>query len=83
VPSSSSTRNAPVAVTVLLAVLGLALIVIAAFYFTHTADQLPSFLPGHQAGSNHHHTKHGVAALVLGLAAWVAAWMSAGKKTPH
>jgi uncharacterized membrane protein len=83
VPSSSSTRNAPVAVTVLLAVLGLALIVIAAFYLTQTADQLPSFFLGHQAGSNHHHTKHGVAALVLGLAAWVAAWMSAGKKTPH
>ena len=82
-PSPSSTRNAPVAVTALLAILGLALIVIAAFYFTHTADQLPSFFPGHQAGSSHHHTKHGVAALVLGLAAWVGAWMSAGKKTPH
>jgi hypothetical protein len=82
-PSTSSTRNAPVAVTVLLAVLGITLIVIAAFYFTQTADQLPSFFPGHQAGSSHHHTKHGVAALVLGLIAWVAAWMSAGKKTPH
>jgi hypothetical protein len=82
-PSTSSTRNTPVAVTALLAILGLALIVIAAFYFTHTADQLPSFLPGHQAGSNHHHTKHGAAALLLGLAACVAAWMSAGKKPPH
>ena len=82
-PSTSSTRNAAVAVTALLAILGLALIVIAAFYFTQTADQLPSFFPGHQAGSGHHHTKHGVAALVLCLAAWVAAWMSAGKKTPH
>ena len=82
-PSSSSTRNAPVAVTVLLFILGLALIVIAAFYFIQTADQLPSFFPGHQTGGNHHHTKHGVAALVLGLAAWVAAWMSAGKKAPR
>jgi hypothetical protein len=34
--SSSPTRNAPVAVTVLLSVLGLALIVIAAFYFIQT-----------------------------------------------
>ena len=48
----------------------------SAFYFTQTADQLPSFTPGHQAGSNHHHTKHGVAALLLGLAAWIDAWMS-------
>ena len=82
-PSTSPTRNAPVAVTVLLSVLGLSLIVIAAFYIIQTADQLPSLFPGHQTGGNHHHTKHGVAALVLGLAAWVAAWMSAGKKTPH
>ena len=82
-PSTSSTRNAPLAVTALLAILGLALIVIAAFYFTQTADQLHSFFPGHQAGSSQHHTKPGVAALVLGLAAWVAAWMSTGKKTPH
>ena len=80
-PSSSPTRNAPVAVTVLLSIL--ALIVIAAFYFIQTADQLPSLFPGHQTGGNHHHTKHGVAALVLGLAAWVAAWMSAGKKAPR
>jgi hypothetical protein len=82
-PSTSSTRNAPLAVTLLLAILGLALIVIAAFYLTQTANHLPSYFPGHQAGSNHHHTKHGAAALLLGLAAWIAAWMSAGKKTPH
>ena len=44
-PSSSSTRNAPVAVTALLAILGLALIVIAAFYFTHIADQAALVAP--------------------------------------
>ncbi len=43
-----------------LAVLGLVLAAAAVDYFTHTAGALPSFLPGHQAGSTHHHTKHGV-----------------------
>jgi hypothetical protein len=42
---------------------------------------LPSFFPGHQAGSSHHHAKHGVAALILGALAFLGAWMSAGKKT--
>ena len=78
--SSPSTRNAPPIVTGLLVVLGLVLIVIAVIYLTQTADQLPSFFPGHQAGGSHHHTKHGLAALALGLAAFIGAWMSAGKK---
>ncbi len=81
--SAPTTRNAPLAVTALLVVAGIALLVIAVVYFTKTATQLPSYFPGHQAGSSHHHTKHGVAALVLGLIAWVGAWMSAGRKTTH
>jgi len=78
--SSSSTRNAPPIVTWLLVVLGIVLIVVGVLYFTRTADQLPSFFPGHQAGSDHHHTKHGVAAVILGLIAFIGAWFSAGKK---
>ncbi|MDX6369593.1 MAG: hypothetical protein QOG93_1095, partial [Gaiellaceae bacterium] len=40
---------------------GLILIVIAVVYWIEPAKSLPSFFPGHQAGSNHHHTKHGIA----------------------
>jgi len=81
VSSTSSERNAPRIVTALLVVLGIALIVIGVVYLTQTASQLPSFFPGHQAGSSHHHAKHGVAALILGVLALLGAWMSAGKKT--
>ena len=57
---------------------GVALIVIAIFYFAKSADALPSFFPGHEAGSAHHHIKHGIAALVVGLGAFVFAWFQTG-----
>ena len=59
-------------------VLGVLLIVVAIVYFTSTASGLPSFFPGHQAGSGTHHTKHGIAALLLGLACFVFAWFQTG-----
>jgi hypothetical protein len=68
------------AVTVALVVIGLALIVVSIVYFTETAANLPSFFPGHQAGDTHHHTKHGLAALAVGLVAFIGAWMSLGTK---
>jgi hypothetical protein len=61
-------------------VAGIALIVIAAIYFAEPARSLPGFFPGHQAGSGHHHVKHGIAALCVGLAAFVLAWFRTGPK---
>jgi uncharacterized membrane protein len=78
--SESSNRNAPVWVTGLLALAGVVLVVIAVVYFAESAGNLPSFFPGHQAGSAHHHVKHGIAALVVGLVAFVGAWLSSGTK---
>ena len=40
----------------------------------------PSFFPGHQAGSSHHHVKHGIAAFLVGLACFVFAWFRTGPK---
>src|SRR4051794_274721 len=48
-------------------VAGVLLIALAILYFADSADALPSFIPGHEAGSSHHHVKHGIAALCLGL----------------
>jgi uncharacterized membrane protein HdeD (DUF308 family) len=59
---------------------GLVLIVIAVVYLAEPAKSLPSFFPGHQAGSTHHHVKHGIAALALGLAALAFAWFQTGPK---
>ena len=59
-------------------VVGVILIAIAIVYWAEPAHSLPSFFPGHQAGSNHHHTKHGIAAFLLGLACLVFAWFNTG-----
>jgi hypothetical protein len=50
-------------------------------YLTQTAVRLPSLLPGHQAGSAHHHIKHAPAALGLALLAWTGAWLTTGNGT--
>jgi hypothetical protein len=60
---------------------GVVLIVIAIVYFVEPAESLPGFFPGHQAGSTHHHVKHGIAALLLGLGAFVLAWFQTGPRT--
>ena len=59
-------------------VLGVVLIVIAIVYWVSSANDLPSFFPGHQAGTNAHHVKHGIAAFLLGLACFVFAWFQTG-----
>jgi drug/metabolite transporter (DMT)-like permease len=61
-------------------VLGTALIVVAVIYWVEPAGSLPSFFPGHQAGSSHHHVKHGIAAFLVGLACFAFAWFNSGPK---
>ncbi len=66
-------------------VLGVVLIVVAIVYFVEPAHSLPSFFPGHVSASSseagHHHTKHGIAALVVALACFAFAWFQSGPKT--
>ena len=59
---------------------GVLLIVIAIVYFAEPAKSLPGFFPGHEAGSSHHHVKHGIAALLLGIGAFVLAWFQSGPR---
>jgi hypothetical protein len=65
-------------------VLGIAFLVIAVIYLVEPAGSLPSFFPGHEAGSSHHHAKHGIAAFVVALACFIFAWFQGGpsEKTP-
>jgi hypothetical protein len=68
---------------VLALVLGIVLIAVGIVYWVEPAKSLPSFFPGHQAGSGHHHVKHGIAAFLLGVACLVFAWFNSGpKKSP-
>ena len=80
-PASASARNAPAAVTAGLIALGVIFAVLGVVYLARTAAQLPAFLPGHQAGSAHHHTKHGLAAFALAILSWAGAWFTTGKRT--
>ena len=69
---------------VLAIVVGLVLIALGVVYWVEPAKSLPSFLPGHEAGSSHHHVKHGVASFLVGLACLVFAWFNTGgKRPPH
>ena len=61
-------------------IVGIVLIVIAIVYWVEPAKSLPSFFPGHQSGSNHHHVKHGIAAFLVGLACLAFAWFQSGRK---
>ncbi len=63
----------------ILTVLGVVLLVIAGVYFLVPADQLPGFLPGHEAGETRVHVKHGVASGVVGVVL-IAAGIWMGRK---
>ena len=56
-------------------VLEFALVALAVMYFTMPADQLPGFLPGHEAGVARLHMKHGAVAAAAGLALLAVSWM--------
>ncbi len=65
-------------------VLGIVLVIVAIIYFVTPEHSLPSFFPGHASASspeaNHHHSKHGIAAIVLALACFAFAWFQSGPK---
>jgi Na+/H+ antiporter NhaD/arsenite permease-like protein len=65
-------------------VLGIVLIAVAIIYFVTPEHSLPSFFPGHSsatsAEASHHHTKHGIAALVVAMVCFAFAWFQTGPK---
>jgi hypothetical protein len=73
-------RSSRLALTAVLIIIGIAFAIVGVIYEVQTAGHLPSFLPGHQAGSTTHHIKHGLAAFVLALIAWIGAWFTTGKR---
>jgi len=60
---------------VLCYLLGLVCIIVAVVYFVMPADQLPSFMPGHQAGVMRVHVKHGVVAGGVGVVLFLIGWV--------
>jgi hypothetical protein len=60
------------------ALAGVVLIALAIVYWVEPARSLPSFFPGHQAGSSHVHFKHGLGCLLVALACFVFVWFRTG-----
>jgi amino acid permease len=66
---------------VLAAIVGIALIVVGVIYIALNEHSIPSFFPGHVSHpSSHHHVKHGIAAILLGLACLAFAWFRTGPR---
>ena len=74
-----STRHPAVIVAAI--VFGIAFVALGIFYWVEPAGSLPSLLPGHEAGSAHHHVKHGIASFLLGAALLIFAWFQTGDRS--
>ena len=55
-------------------VLGIVFALLAVVYWVLPAASLPGFLPGYEAGSDHIHLKHGIAAAVVAVVLFGFAW---------
>ncbi len=77
--SPSSSRALGIAA----AVLGVVMLVVAVIYWVEPASSLPGFFPGHEAGSDHHHVKHGIAAVVVALGLFAFAWFRTAPARPR
>lgn len=64
----------------LLAIIGLACLGLAIYYWVTPAESLPTWMPGYAAGSSVVHLKHGLAALILAVAAGLLLWFNSGSK---
>jgi hypothetical protein len=61
-------------------ILGILFLALAVVYWTVPASSLPTYLPGYAAGDITVHLKHGLAAVVVGLALLVYAWFTSVPK---
>jgi len=61
---------------VLLAIIAVIGFVVAIIYLAEPAKSLPSFIPGHIAGSTGHHPLKATGALVVGVIFAVGAWFT-------
>ncbi len=61
-------------VALIAAIIGVALIVAAFWYWIGTSRTLPEYFPAYDPNGGQHHGKHGVAAFMLGLALLWVAW---------
>jgi hypothetical protein len=57
-------------------VLAIICVIAAVIYFVMPAGSLPTFMPGYEAGSQHMHMKHAIAALVVAVILFLIGWFA-------
>jgi hypothetical protein len=65
---------------VILGIIALLFIVVAIIYLAEPAKSLPSFIPGHIAGSSGHHPLKATGSLVVGIVFAIGAWFAIAYK---
>jgi len=65
---------------VILGIIALLFIVVAVIYLAEPASSLPSFIPGHIAGSTGHHPLKATGSLVVGIIFAIGAWFALAYK---
>jgi hypothetical protein len=55
--------------------LAIVCVIAAVMYYTMPAGQLPAFMPGYIAGSDHIHMTHAIAAAVAAVVLFVIGWI--------
>jgi preprotein translocase subunit SecY len=73
---SSSRSSGRTILAVILGVIALIFIVVAVIYLAEPAKSLPSFIPGHIAGSSGHHPLKATGSVVVGIVFAVGAWFA-------
>jgi hypothetical protein len=56
-------------------ILAIICVIAAVVYFVMPAGQLPTFMPGYEAGSAHIHSKHAIVAIVAAVILAVIGWL--------
>jgi len=57
-------------------VLAIICVIAAVIYFVIPAGSLPTFMPGYEAGSQHMHMKHAIAAAVAAVILFLIGWFA-------
>ena len=78
--SGSSQGSGKKILAVILGIVAVIFIVVAVIYLAEPAKSLPSFIPGHIAGSTGHHPLKATGSLVVGIIFAVGAWFALAYK---
>ena len=77
---SSQGSSGKTILAVILGIVAVIFIIVAVIYLAEPAKSLPSFIPGHIAGSTGHHPLKATGSLVVGIVFAVGAWFALAYK---